>query len=856
MAEGERIIQINIEDEMKTAYIDYSMSVIVSRALPDIRDGLKPVHRRVLYGMYDLGSLSSRPYKKSARIVGEVLGKYHPHGDTSVYDAMVRMAQDWSLRYPLIDGQGNFGSIDGDSPAAMRYTEARLRKIAEEMLSDLDKDTVDFQLNFDDTLKEPTVLPSRIPNLLINGSSGIAVGMATNMPPHNLTEVIDGIIAYIDNMEITIPELMKFIKGPDFPTGGVIYGYDGVKDAFETGRGRIIMRGEATMEPIDNGRECIIVNSIPYQVNKSEMIKRTAELVNDKKIDGITAIRDESDRNGMRIVYELRKDAVTNVVLNNLYQFTQLQTSFSVNNIALVKGRPVMLNLKQLIVYFVEHRHEVVIRRTKYELKEAEDRAHILEGLLIALDNLDKVISLIRASKTPDEAKIGLVQEFNLSELQAKAILEMRLQRLTGLERDKIKNEYDELLKLIEYLREILADESLRMKIIKDELIEIKEKYGDEPKTDIVYSAKDFKIEDTIADEEVVITISHLGYIKRTALSEYKVQNRGGRGSRGSNSRDEDFIEYMYIATMHNYMLFFTEKGKCFWMRVFEIPEGTKISKGRAIQNLINIPPEDKVRAFINVKDINDKEYIQNNFIILCTKKGVIKKTSLEAYSRPRQNGINAVTIRENDELLEARLTNGTNEVLMALKSGKAIRFNESKVRPMGRNAAGVRGVRLASETDEVIGMICLENNTYDILVVSENGYGKRSKLDDYRVTNRGGKGVKTINITEKTGDLIAIKNVTDNDDLMIINENGVIIRLGVANLRVMGRATQGVRLINLKEKDKIAAVAKVSKEEEEEEKIASEEETTTIKDTSSNEVVNNDEQIDNGKIINTDNDN
>jgi len=855
MAEGERIIQINIEDEIKTAYIDYSMSVIVSRALPDIRDGLKPVHRRVLYGMYDLGSLSTRPYKKSARIVGEVLGKYHPHGDTSVYDAMVRMAQDWSLRYPLIDGQGNFGSIDGDSPAAMRYTEARLRKIAEEMLSDLDKDTVDFQLNFDDTLKEPTVLPSRIPNLLVNGSSGIAVGMATNMPPHNLTEVIDGIIAYIDNKEITIPELMKFIKGPDFPTGGVIYGYDGVKDAFETGRGRIIMRGETTVETIDNGRECIIVTSIPYQVNKSEMIKRTAELVNDKKIDGITAIREESDRNGMRIVYELRKDAVTNVVLNNLYQFTQLQTSFSVNNIALVKGRPVMLNLKQLIVYFVEHRHEVVIRRTKYELKEAEDRAHILEGLLIALDNLDKVISLIRASKTPDEAKIGLIEAFNLSELQAKAILEMRLQRLTGLERDKIKNEYDELLKLIEYLKEILANESLRMKIIKDELIEIKEKYGDEPKTDIVYSAKDFKIEDTIADEEVVITISHLGYIKRTALSEYKVQNRGGRGSRGSNSRDEDFIEYMYIATMHNYMLFFTEKGKCFWMRVFEIPEGTKISKGRAIQNLINIPPEDKVRAFINVKDINDKEYIQNNFIILCTKKGVIKKTSLEAYSRPRQNGINAVTIRENDELLEARLTNGTNEVLMALKSGKAIRFNELKVRPMGRNAAGVRGVRLASETDEVIGMICLENNTYDILVVSENGYGKRSKLDDYRVTNRGGKGVKTINITEKTGDLIAIKNVTDNDDLMIINENGVIIRLGVANLRVMGRATQGVRLINLKEKDKIAAVAKVSKEEEEE-KIASEEETTTITDTSSNEVVNNDEQIDNGKIIDTDNDN
>ncbi len=853
MAEGGKIVQINIEDQMKTAYIDYSMSVIVSRALPDIRDGLKPVHRRVLYGMYDLGSTSTRPYKKSARIVGEVLGKYHPHGDTSVYDAMVRMAQTWSLRYPLIDGQGNFGSIDGDSPAAMRYTEARLRKIAEEMLSDLDKDTVDFQLNFDDTLKEPTVLPSRIPNLLINGSSGIAVGMATNMPPHNLTEVIDGIIAYIDNREITIPELMKFIKGPDFPTGGVIYGYEGVKDAFETGRGRIIMRGEATMEPIDNGRESIIVTSIPYQVNKSEMIKRTAELVNDKKIEGITAIRDESDRNGMRIVFELRKDAVTNVVLNNLYQFTQLQTSFSVNNIALVKGRPVMLNLKQLIIHFVEHRHEVVVRRTKYELKEAQDRAHILEGLLIALDNLDKVIALIRASKTPDEAKTGLMESFSLSDLQAKAILEMRLQRLTGLERDKIKNEYDELIKLIEYLKEVLADETLRMKIIKDELIEIKEKYGDEPKTDIVYSAQDFKIEDTIADEEVVITISHLGYIKRTALSEYKVQNRGGRGSRGSNSRDEDFIEYMYVATMHNYMLFFTEKGKCFWMRVFEIPEGTKISKGRAIQNLINISPDDKVKAFINVKDINDKEYITNNFIILCTKKGIIKKTSLEAYSRPRQNGINAVTIRENDELLEAKLTNGTNEVLMALKSGKAIRFNETKVRPMGRNAAGVRGVRLSSESDEVIGMICLENNVFDILVVSENGYGKRSKLEDYRVTNRGGKIVKTINITDKTGMLIAIKNVTDNEDLMIINENGVIIRLSVADLRVMGRATQGVRLINLKEKDKIAAVANITKDEEE--KTPSENEIiANTEDFATDNKVDNDLD-NNGKIIDIDND-
>jgi DNA gyrase subunit A len=847
MSETERIVQINIEDQMKTAYIDYSMSVIVSRALPDVRDGLKPVHRRVLYGMYDLGSLSNRPYKKSARIVGEVLGKYHPHGDTSVYDAMVRMAQTWSLRYPLIDGQGNFGSIDGDSPAAMRYTEARLRKIAEEMLSDIDKGTVDFQNNFDDTLKEPTVLPSRIPNLLINGTSGIAVGMATNMPPHNLSEIVDGTIAYIDNREITIAELMKFVKGPDFPTGGIIYGYEGVRDAFETGRGRIIMRGEATMEQIDNGRESIIITSIPYQVNKAEMIKKTAELVNDKKIDGITAIRDESDRNGMRIVYELKKDAVTNVVLNNLYQLTPLQTSFSVNNIALVKGRPVMLNLKQLIVHFVEHRHEVVVRRTKYELKEAEDRAHILEGLLIALDNLDQVIALIRSSKTPDEAKTGLVVTFKLTEIQAKAILEMRLQRLTGLERDKIKNEYTELLKLIEYLKSILLDETLRMKIIKDELLEIKEKYGDEPRTDIVYSAKDFKIEDTIADEDVVITISHLGYIKRTPLSEYKVQNRGGRGSKGSNSRDEDFIEFMYIASMHNYMLFFTEKGKCFWMRVFEIPEGNKTSKGRAIQNLINISPDDKVKAFINVKDINDTEYRKNNFIILCTKKGTIKKTSLEAYSRPRQNGINAITIRENDELLEAKLTNGSNEILMALKSGKAIRFNEVKVRPMGRNAAGVKGVKLSGEKDEVVGMICLENNINDILVVSENGYGKRSKLDDYRVTNRGGKGVKTINITDKTGSLIAIKNVTDNDDLMIINENGVIIRMGVAELRVMGRATQGVRLINLKENDKIAAVAKVSKEDE--------------KEISENSEVNiNEENLEsedsNGKIIDMDNNN
>lgn len=822
-ANGEKIVKVNIENQMKSAYIDYSMSVIVSRALPDVRDGMKPVHRRVLFGMLELGVSSNRSYKKSARIVGEVLGKYHPHGDSSVYDAMVRMAQDWSLRYPLVDGQGNFGSIDGDSPAAMRYTEARLQKLAEEMLADINKNTVDFQLNFDDSLEEPTVLPAKIPNLLINGGSGIAVGMATNMPPHNLSEVIDGIIAYIDNNEITIPELMKYIKAPDFPTGGIIYGYDGVKDAYETGRGRIIMRAETKIESDQHGRESIIVTSIPYQVNKADMIKKTADLVNDKKIEGISDIRDESDRSGLRIVYELKRDATTSVVLNKLFQNTQLQSSFSVNNICLVKGRPMLLNLKQLIHYFVEHRHEVVIRRTQYDLNEAEKRAHILEGLLIALDHIDEVIALIRSSKTPEEARNGLIENFSLSEIQARAILDMRLQRLTGLERDKIKEEYQELIKMIEHFKEILASVHLQMGIIKDELLGIKEAYGDEPRSQIVYTANDFRIEDTIADEDVVITISHMGYIKRTALSEYRRQNRGGRGAKGSDIRDEDFLEYLYIASMHNYMLFFTEKGKAFWMRVFEIPEGTKQSKGRAIQNLINIEPDDKVRAFINLKSIKDESYINNNFIILCTKKGVIKKTSLEAYSRPRLNGINAITIREDDQLLEARLTDGKNEVIMALKSGRAIRFNESDVRPMGRNASGVRGITLRGSNDEVVGMICMENNDFDILVVSENGYGKRSKLEDYRVTKRGGMGVKTINITDKTGDLISIDSVTDNDDLMIINRSGLIIRLGVANLRVMGRATQGVRLINLRDNDSIAAVTKVEVDPSEQEAIEGE---------------------------------
>ncbi|MFT5844708.1 MAG: DNA gyrase subunit A [Saprospiraceae bacterium] len=819
MADGEKIVPISIEEEMKSAYIDYSMSVIVSRALPDVRDGLKPVHRRVLYGMLDLGVLSNRAHKKSARIVGEVLGKYHPHGDTSVYDSMVRMAQDWSLRYPFVDGQGNFGSIDGDNPAAMRYTEARLKKIAEEMLADLDKETVDFRPNFDDSLSEPVVLPARIPSLLCNGASGIAVGMATNMPPHNISEVIDGTIAYIENNDVTIEELMQHVKAPDFPTGGTIYGYEGVKDAFETGRGRIVMRGRARFEEMKSGREMIIVDEIPYQVNKADMIKKTADLVNDKKLDGISEIRDESDRNGMRIVYELKRDAIPNVVLNKLYKFTALQSSFSVNNIALVKGRPEMLNLKSLISNFVEHRHEVVIRRTQYELRKAQERAHILEGLLIALDNLDEVIKLIRASKTPEIAREGLMKTFELSELQARAILDMRLQKLTGLESEKIKAEYDELMTTIARLEEILGSEEVRFQIIKDELVEIKEKYGDERRSKIEYSGADLSIEDMIPDEDVIVTISHAGYIKRTSLREYKTQNRGGVGSKASTTRNEDFLEHLFGATNHNYLLIFTQKGKCFWMRIFEIPEGSKTSKGRAIQNLLNIESDDKVLAYIPVLNLKDEEYINGNNVILCTKQGMIKKTTLEAYSRPRTNGINAITIKDNDELLEARLTNGENEIVMALKSGKAIRFPEQKVRAVGRTAQGVKGVTLQSPKDEVIGMICVTSgDESDILVVAEKGYGKRSAIADYRVTNRGGKGVKTINITDKTGELIAIKNVTDEDDVMIINKSGVAIRLQLSDLRTMGRNTQGVRLINLKGNDEIAAVAKVIRQDEEDE--------------------------------------
>lgn len=812
-------MRVDIGNQMKTAYIDYSMSVIVSRALPDVRDGMKPVHRRVLFGMRELALWASKPYKKSARIVGEVLGKYHPHGDTSVYDAMVRMAQEWSLRYPMVDGQGNFGSVDGDSPAAMRYTEARLQKIAEEMLGDIDKDTVDFQNNFDDTLEEPTVLPSAIPNLLVNGASGIAVGMATNMPPHNLNEIIDGIIAYIDNREITIPELMKHIKGPDFPTGGLIYGYDGVKEAYETGRGRIVVRGVAEVEMAENGgRDRIIVSSIPYQVNKAEMIKKTADLVNDKKLEGIADIRDESDRNGMRIVYELKKDAIPNVVLNKLYQMTMLQSSFNVNNIALVKGRPMLLNLKQLIHYFVEHRHEVLLRKTRFELKEAEDKAHVLEGLLIALDHLDEVIALIRASSTPEDARNGLMEKFGLSEIQARAILDMRLQRLTGLERQKVKDEYDALLKQIEYLKQILEDETLQFTLIKKDLSDIKDKYGDPTRTEIEYAAEDFKIEDTIPDEDVLVTISHLGYIKRTNMAEYRTQNRGGVGAKGSDIRSDDFVEHMFVASNHNYLLLFTEKGRCFWLRVFEIPEGSKASKGRAIQNMINIEPDDKIKAYINIKNLKDEAYVQSNYIILATEKGVIKKTSLEAYSRPRVNGINAVNIKDDDHLLEARLTNGTSEVILALRSGRALRFNEKHVRPMGRNATGVKGITLQSAEDKVIGMICMENNQYDVLVVSENGFGKRSSLEDYRITSRGGKGVKTLSITEKTGKLVAILNVNDLDDLMIINKSGIAIRLAVGSLRVQGRATQGVKLINLRNQDSIAAVSKVAHEEEESE--------------------------------------
>ena len=811
MAEGEKVIKINIEEEMKSAYIDYSMSVIVSRALPDVRDGLKPVHRRVLFGMSELGLASNRPYKKSARIVGEVLGKYHPHGDSSVYEAMVRMAQEWSLRYRLVDGQGNFGSVDGDSPAAMRYTEARLRRIAEETLSDIDKNTVDFQLNFDDSLEEPTVLPTRIPTLLVNGASGIAVGMATNMPPHNLTDTIDAIEAFVDNKNIEVGELIEIIKAPDFPTGGLIYGYQGVREAYETGRGRIVVRARTEIEVTSSGREKIIVSEIPYLVNKAEMIRKTADLINEKKIEGISFINDESDRNGMRIVIILKKDANAHVVLNKLLKFTQLQTSFNVNNIALVNGRPRMLNLKQVINYFVRHRHDIVVRRTRYELEQAEKRAHILEGLLIALDNLDAVIKLIRASRTPDIARDGLMEQFELTEIQARAILDMRLQRLTGLERDKIKEEYAELQRQIEYFNKVLSDEGLRMQIIKDELLEIKEKFGDERRTEIVPNAEEFNPEDFYSDDEMVITISHLGYIKRTPLTEFRTQGRGGVGAKGSVTRDEDFVEHMYTATMHNTMLFFTEKGKCYWMKVYEIPEGTRTSKGRAIQNLIQIDPEDKVKAFINVQNLTDQDYINNNYIVLCTSKGIIKKTALEAYSRPRQNGIIAINVREGDNLIEARLTSGEAEILLAIRSGKAIRFNENTVRPMGRNAAGVKGITLSgSAEDEVVGMVCLEDHERDILVVSEKGFGKRSEVEDYRITNRGGKGVKTINITDKTGQLIAIKEVTDADDLMIINKSGIAIRMRVTDMRVMGRATQGVRLINLREGDSIASVTKV----------------------------------------------
>lgn len=813
----DRIIPINIDEEMRAAYIDYSMSVIVSRALPDVRDGLKPVHRRVLFGMLDLGLNANKPYKKSARIVGEVLGKYHPHGDSSVYGTMVRMAQDWSLRYPLVDGQGNYGSIDGDNPAAMRYTEARLQKIAEEMLADINKDTIDFQLNFDDSLEEPTVLPAKFPNLLVNGASGIAVGMATNMAPHNLTEVVNATMAYIDNREIEISELMKHVKGPDFPTGGIIYGYEGAREASETGRGRIVLRSRAEIEVYNGDRERIIVTEIPYQVTKSDMIERTAELVNDKKLEGISAIRDESNREGIRIIYEIKRDANASIVLNNLFKYTSLQTSFSVNNIALVHGRPMLLNLKDLIHHFVDHRHEVIVRRTKFELAEAEKRAHILEGLLIALDHLDEVIKLIRESNTPDEARDGLMTTFALSDIQARAILDMTLRRLTGLERDKIKAEYAELMKLIDYLKTILADEGLRMQIIKDELIEIRDKYGDERKTEIVHSSAEMQTEDFIEDENVVITISHEGYIKRTSLTEYRTQARGGKGAIGSNSRDADFIEHLLIASNHNYMLFFTEAGRCFWLRVFEIPEGTRTSKGRAIQNIINIPKEENIKAYIKLTTLKDQEYLKNNFIIMCTKQGTIKKTSLEAYSRPRANGINAININEGDTLLAANLTSGSSEIVMALRSGRAIRFNESTVRPMGRTATGVRGITLAHAEDEVVGMISIDDAETTVLVVSENGYGKRTDIEDYRVTNRGGKGVKTINITDKTGPLVAIKGVTDKDDLMIINRSGIIIRIALDTLRVMGRATQGVRLINLKEGDSIASVAQVEREEEEE---------------------------------------
>ncbi len=819
MAEGDKetIIPINIEDEMRGAYIDYSMSVIISRALPDVRDGLKPVHRRVLYGMLDLGVNYNKPYKKSARIVGEVLGKYHPHGDSSVYDTMVRMAQEWSLRYPLVDGQGNFGSVDGDSPAAMRYTEARLKRIADEMLSDINKETVDFQLNFDDSLKEPTVLPGKLPNLLLNGSSGIAVGMATNMAPHNLTEVVNGVVAYIDNNDIEVAGLMEHISAPDFPTGGTIYGYTGVKSAFETGRGRVVLRAKAEIETTKTGREQIIVTEIPYMVNKAGMIEKTAGLINEKRIEGISDIRDESDRNGMRIVYELKKDAIGNVVLNNLFKYTQLQSSFSVNNVALVKGRPYTLNLKDLIKNYVEHRHEVVIRRTQYELNEAEKRAHILQGYLIALDNLDEVINLIRSSRDPEIAKAGLMENFSLSDIQAKAILEMRLQRLTGLEREKIQKEYDEIMRLIAKLKEILEKEELRMQIIKDELAELKDRYGDERRTDIIHSAEDFTTEDMIPNEEMLITVSHQGYVKRTLLSEYRTQGRGGVGSKGAGSKDDDFTEHLFVGMTHNYLLIFTEFGKVFWKKVWELPEGSKTSKGRPVQNLINIEPGDKIRAIINVEDLKDEDYINNNYVVMCTQNGTIKKTTLEAYSRPRTNGINAITINEGDRLLDIRLTNGDNHIIIGKRSGKVIHFHESDVRPMGRTAAGVRGVTLEGDNDLVIGMVCVKRDDANLLVVSGNGYGKRSPIEDYRITKRGGKGVKTINITEKTGNLVAIKEVIDSDDLMIINQSGITIRISVADLRVMGRATQGVKVIRLNEGDQISSVEKIVQLEEDE---------------------------------------
>lgn len=810
MSENQRIIPVNIENEMKTAYIDYSMSVIVSRALPDVRDGLKPVHRRVLYGMKDLGLSANKTYKKSARIVGEVLGKYHPHGDSSVYMTMVRMAQHWSMRYPLVNGQGNFGSIDGDPPAAMRYTEAKLRKIAEETLLDIEKETVDFQLNFDDTLKEPSVLPTRIPNLLVNGASGIAVGMATNMAPHNLSDTIDAITAYIDNKDIEIDELIKIIKAPDFPTGATIYGYDGVKQAYRTGKGRIVLRAKSHIETMSSGREKIVITEIPYQVNKAELIKKVGELVNDKKIEGISYANDESDKNGMRIVFDLKRDAIGNVVLNKLYKFTALQSSFSVNNIALVKGRPRLLNLKELVKLFVEHRHDVILRRTRFELRKAEERAHILRGLLIALDHIDEVIALIRASKTPAEAKEGLMSRFDLSELQSQAILGMRLQNLTGLEREKIKEEYDELMKLIDHLNEILAKEELRMSIIKDELLEVKKKYYDERRTDIIYASSEFNPEDFYADEEVAITISNLGYIKRTVLTEFKIQNRGGRGSKGTGTRDEDFLRHLYIATMHNWMLFFTEKGKCYWLKVYDIPEGSRISKGRAIQNMINIEPDDRVMAYMKVKTLDDEDYLDNRFIVFSTRKGVIKKTKLEAFSRPRQSGINAITIREGDHLMSAKLTNGERDIMIAAQKGKTVRFKETQVRSMGRTAAGVRGIRIGDD-NRAVGMIIInKDKEQSVLVVSENGYGKRSELDAYRLTNRGGKGVKTMNVTDKTGELIAIKAVNDEDDLMIITRLGLAIRLNVKDIRLSGRATQGVKLINLNEEDRIASVAKV----------------------------------------------